>query len=100
MKNPIITVSHGNFVTVSQHARQFAMYVIADESALKNLICSFLENGKDLYAAVIAPMEDAQWLPRRVVSFIGAHMHIHDAEKMEREIQHGIEHCLSNNRSY
>jgi hypothetical protein len=97
MKNPIITVSHENLVMIDQHARQIAMQVITDESSLQKLICSFLENGQHLYAAVIAPMEEIPGLSRRVVSFLGAYMRVVDAALLEQEIQRCITFCAVQN---
>lgn len=94
MKNPVITVGEEAFVVISKHTRSLAMHVDKDSSPLRNLICSFLENDQELYAAVIAPNDDPQWLARRVVSFLGAYMRINDTPSMEREMLRHIESCL------
>ncbi len=94
MKNPVITMAQEEFVVISKHTRSLAMHVNQDASPLKNLICSFLENDQDLYAAVISPSENPQRLARRVVSFLGAYMRINDTPSMEREVLRCIESCL------
>lgn len=95
MKNPAITTTQEAFVTISKHSRSFSMLVAQEDSALKSLICSFLEHDQHLYAAVIAPHDDRQWLARRVVSFLSAHLRIYDMPAMEREMLRCIESCLS-----
>lgn len=98
MENPAISIAEGEFVIVQNHSRSLSMYVDMDDSPLKNLICSFLENDQNLYAAVIAPDEDHQRLARRVVSFLGAYMRINDAEEMEQGVLRCIENCLRKRR--
>lgn len=94
MENPAITMTQEAFVVISKHTRSLVMSVDNDQSPLRNLICSFLENDQNLYAAVIAPSQDHQGLARRVVSFLGAYMRINDVEAMEHNIQGCIESCL------
>lgn len=94
MENPIISVMADNFVMVRKHAQSLAVQVSLDDSPLKSLICSFLRDDQELYAAVIAPDEDHQQLARRVVSFLGAYMRINDADEMEYEVLRCIETCL------
>lgn len=94
MKNPVITVAQEAFMVISKHTRSLTMHVNKDGSSLKNMICSFLENDQELYAAVIAPTGNPQHLARRVVSFLSAYMRINDTPSMEREILRCIESCL------
>ncbi|UJS25702.1 hypothetical protein [Thiothrix winogradskyi] len=95
MHNTVINTTRETLVTISKHSRSFSMLVTQDNSALKNLICSFSEHDQELYAAVIAPADERQRLARRVVSFLNAHLRIRDTPTMEREILRCIESCLS-----
>lgn len=95
MHNTVISTTRETLVTISKHSRSFSMLVTQDDSALKNLICSFSEHDQELYAAVIAPADERQRLARRVVSFLNAHLRISDTPTMEREILRCIESCLS-----
>ncbi|QQZ29464.1 hypothetical protein HMY34_12145 [Thiothrix subterranea] len=100
MHNTVINTTREALVTISRHSRSFSMLVIQDDSALKNLICSFSEQDQELYAAVIAPADDRQRLAHRVVSFLSAHLRISDTHAMEREILRCIESCLSHSKAY
>lgn len=94
MHNTVIDTTQA-LVTISKHSRSFSMLVAQDDSAIKNLICSFSEHDQELYAAVIAPADERQQLARRVVSFLNAHLRIRDTPAMEREILRCIETCLN-----
>ncbi len=98
MKNPVITVGQDEFATISKHTRSLNLYVNRDQSAINNLICSFMEHDQELYAAVIAPRANPEWLARRVVSFLSAYMRISDTPSMERQVLGCIEGCLRKQR--
>lgn len=98
MEKPDISVRDDMLVLINQRSRHLAMFVDKDSSPIESLICSFLENEQDLYAAVIAPQEDHKRLAHRVVSFLGAYMRIEDADALEAEVLRCIETCLRNHR--
>lgn len=94
MEKPEISVREDSLVLINQRSRHLAMFVDKDSSPLKSLICSFLENDQNLYAAVIAPQQDSKHLAHRVVSFLSAYMRIEDADALEAEVLGCIETCL------
>ena len=94
MERPDISLKDDKFVLISQRSRQLAMSVDTDNFPLKSLVCGFLENDQNLYAAVIAPQEELERLAHRVVSFLGAYMRIKDTEALETEILRCIEAFL------
>lgn len=95
MKNPDITMEN-SLVLVNQHSRHIAVFIDKDPALLETLVCSFKEDSQDLYAAVIAPMEELHQLARRVVSYLGAYMRIGDSAELENTVQRCIENCLRN----
>ncbi len=97
MEKPSISVREDMLVLINQRSRHLAMFVDKDSSPIESLVCSFLENDQNLYAAVIAPQKDHERLARRVVSFLGAYMRIEDADALEADVLRCIETCL---RSY
>jgi hypothetical protein len=100
VNNPVITVAQEAFMVISKHTRSLTMHVNQDSSSLKNLICSFLENDQELYAAVIAPTDNTHHLARRVVSFLSAYMRIHDIPSMEHDIRRWIDSYLLKHENY
>lgn len=98
MERPDISIKDDRLVLISQRSRRLAISVEKDSFPLDSLVCGFLENNEDLYAAVIAPQEDRQRLAHRVVSFLGAYLRIEDVDTLETEILRCIETCLRNRR--
>jgi hypothetical protein len=96
MENPALSLAQDNSVLINQHPRQLAMLIDQDNSFIRNLVCSFLEDDEDMFAAVIAPHEDRPQLARRVVSFLSAYMRIIDMKDMEHSVMTHIEQCLRN----
>ena len=86
MENPIITVGSESFLTVSQHTRHVVLHMETDMNAVRHRVCRFLENNTDLYAAVLAPVEDTPQFARRIVSFLGAYMRIGNVDLLETDI--------------
>jgi hypothetical protein len=95
MENPIISMAQAQFVVISKHTRSLAMHV-GNEShtSFHSVVCRFLENDQDLFAAVIAPHDNPQRLAQRVVSFISAYLRVSDTPKMERDMLSCLESCL------
>lgn len=98
MQNPDISVKDGCCVLINKGSRHLRMIINAYTSSIQLLVCNFMENDDDLYAAVIAPQEERICLARRIVSFLGAYIRIENTEAVEDEILSSIETCLHNLR--
>lgn len=85
MENPVITELEAACVQVGKHTSQIMLQFGLDER-FQQLVCHFLEEQTDLYAAVRAPLAERQQFARRIVSFISAYMRIADADLLEAEI--------------
>lgn len=94
MENPVITLTPEAFVVISQHTHRLALYVQREIFPLNSLMCHFLENERELYAAVSDSHDNLPNLAHRVVSFLSAYVRIHDSRSMERDILDCIERCL------
>ena len=95
MENPIISMAQAKFVVISKHTRSLAMHVGNESHAsFHTLVCRFLENDQDLFAAVIAPRDNPQRLAQRIVSFISAYLRVTDRTTLEQEMLRCIESHL------
>lgn len=87
MNEPTIAITtEGDSLLINQHSHSFSILVSKAFVPHESLVCSFLEKGQDMYAAVIAPLDEYECLAHRIVSFLGAYIRIHDIDWLRREV--------------
>lgn len=92
MPTPLSIIEQDNYIVVTKHDKRYVLDIHHDFYNANMLICRFLEKNKDLFAVVLAPVQDPKLLVHRVESFLGAYIHLQDKRDLEAAILRRIKH--------